>query len=68
MGKLFSVVKAMWALARAYLLYPAMIGAFLYAYVKDWHWSVGLLIIVTLLYLDPTWRMIWRRIRRNKRR
>ncbi len=45
-------------LGRAFLFYPAMVGLFLWLYVKGAHWIFGLAVILAILILDPIWRIM----------
>ncbi|HHI88613.1 MAG TPA: hypothetical protein ENK01_01550 [Hellea balneolensis] len=49
-------------LARATLFYPAMVGLFLWLYVRQAHWIYGLLVIMAILVLDPIWRIMARNL------
>jgi len=49
-------------MARAYLFYPAMIGLFLWLYIRDAHWIYGLAVIVAILIIDPIWRILLKSI------
>jgi hypothetical protein len=63
--KLSAVLRVYWSMLRIYLFYPLMIAAFLYVYVKDYHWIWGLFIIIGILIIDPIYRILWRSIRRK---
>jgi len=62
-----AVLRVYWRMLRAYLFYPAAIAAFLYVYIKDYHWIWGLLIIIAILIIDPTFHLLWRGLRRKLR-
>ena len=58
-----AVLQVYWQMIRIFLFYPALIAAFLYVYIKGYHWIWGLLIIIAILIIDPTYRMLWRGIK-----
>lgn len=64
-SKLSAVLRIYWQLLRVYLFYPLMIAAFIYVYIKDYHWIWGLLIIIAILLIDPTYRLLWRGLKRK---
>jgi len=63
--KLGAILRIYWRMVRVFLFYPAMIAAFFYVYIKDYHWIWGLLIIIAILVIDPVYRILWRGIRRK---
>jgi len=64
-SKVNAILRIYWRFLRIYLFYPLMIGAFIYVYIKGYHWIWGLLIIVAILSIDPTYRLLWRGLRRH---
>ena len=66
--KVGAVLHIYWRMIRVFLFYPLLIGAFFYVYIKGYHWIWGLLIIILILFVDPTFRILWRGIRRTMRR
>jgi len=64
-AKIGAVLRVYWRMIRIFLFYPLLIGVFFYVYIKGYHWIWGLLIILLILYFDPTFRMLWRGIRRT---
>ena len=65
--KLGAILQIYWRMFRILLFYPVLIGAFFYVYIKGHHWIWGLLIIILILVFDPTFRMLWRGLRRKLR-
>ena len=63
--KVKAVLLVYWRMIRVFLFYPAMIAAFFYVYFKGYHWIWGLLIIIGILFIDPTYRMLWRGIKQS---
>ena len=62
-SKIGAILKVYWRMIRIFLFYPALIGAFLYVYIKGYHWIWGLLIIIAILIIDPTFRILWRAVK-----
>ena len=69
--KIMKFLGVLFTMARAYLYYPVFIGLFLWLYVQQAHWSLGLIVILAMLYLDPIWRIMgnaaWRKLRKNSK-
>jgi len=42
--------------------YPVLIGIFIWLYIKQAHWIFGAVIIATILWFDPMWRLIAHRV------
>ena len=66
-SKIGAILKVYWRMIRIFLFYPLMIGAFFYVYIKDYHWIWGLLIIIAIIIIDPTFRLLWRGMTRKMR-
>ncbi|HHL43481.1 MAG TPA: hypothetical protein ENJ42_07685 [Hellea balneolensis] len=49
------IVRVFFALLRAYLFYPVMVGIFIWLYFTKAHWGYGLAVIVAILVIDPIW-------------
>ena len=60
--KFKAVMRVYWRMIRVFMFYPALIAAFFYVYFKGYHWIWGLLIIIAILFVDPTFRILWRGI------
>jgi len=63
-SKIGAILRIYWRFLRIYLFYPLMIGAFIYVYIQDYHWIWGLLIIAAIVFIDPTYLLLWRGFRR----
>ena len=66
--KMIAVLRVYWRMVYVFFFYPVTIGAFLYVYVKGYHWIFGLLIIIIILLFDPVFRILRRGIRRKIKR
>lgn len=54
-----AALTAFWRLFHALAFYPIVIGIFIWLYIKDAHWILGLAIIVIILAFDGIWRVLF---------
>lgn len=52
------VIRAILEAYFAILFYPALIGMFIWLWIKGAHWGWGVLILGLILVFDPLWRRL----------
>ena len=52
------IARGLWRITRAFLFYPAAIGAMLWLIVTNQHWIWGVGVLTAVLILDPIYRII----------
>ncbi|WP_371398020.1 hypothetical protein [Fretibacter rubidus] len=53
-----AALTALWRMFHALAFYPLMLGLFIWLYIKDAHWGLGLAVVIMILVFDPIWRIL----------
>ncbi len=52
------IARGLWRFTRAFLFYPAAIGAMIWLVLTNQHWIWGVGVLAAVLILDPIYRIM----------